>query len=240
MSYLRRLVATFGMGMISIAVSASPAAPVNGVDYRTLSAVQQTRSGKKVEVIEFFGYFCSYCYSFDPLLTEWARKQGKNIVFKRVHVAFGKSMEAQQRMFYALEAMGKLEVMHGKIFHALHIEKIRLNNESAVVDFVVKQGVDKGQFIDLYNSFSVQSSAANATKMQGDYKIDGVPMVAIDGRFITSPSIVGAGLGRNQSEAALQSATLTVMDALVAKVRKERNLDTKSASVVTKKKALAK
>ena len=57
-------------------------------------------------------------------------------------------------------------------------------------------------------------------RLQEAYKVDGVPLIAIDGRYITSPSIVGTSIG-NQPEEVLFKATLQVMDSLVAKAAKE-------------------
>lgn len=220
MSFLRHWLIAFGLGLASLTAIASPAAPQNGVEYLTLEAPQPTDTGKKVEVIEFFGYFCSHCYSWDPQLKQWAKRQGNNIVFKRVMVRFNDSMLPQQKMFYALSAMGKLEELHPRIFQAVQVDRQPLRKDEQVFDFVAKNGVDRSQFIEMYNSFSVESLTRSATQMQALYKVDGVPMIAIDGRFITSPAIVSNGIKQNMSEAELQAATLKVMDALVAKARK--------------------
>ena len=62
------------------------------------------------------------------------------------------------------------------------------------------------------------------------YKIDGVPTIAIDGKYETSPSIVGSAMGQ-QPESAVASAALQVMDALVVKAQGEH----KNAAVVPAK-----
>lgn len=79
-----RLIAAVLVGMMATAAFASPANPQKNVDYQVLKVPQPTNTGNKIEVIEFFGYFCPHCYAFDTTLTNWARKQKKNIVFKRV------------------------------------------------------------------------------------------------------------------------------------------------------------
>ena len=53
-------------------------------------------------------------------------------------------------------------------------------------------------------------------QLQEAFRIDGVPTIAIDGQYITSPSIVGQSM-RGAPEDVLNNATLQVMDALVAK-----------------------
>ena len=87
---------------------------------------------------------------------------------------------------------------------------------------MVKQGIDKQKFMDTFNSFGVQTLARRASQLQEAYKIDGVPTVAIDGRYMTSPSIASAGLPPNQSEPIMLAAALKVMDFLVAKAAAEK------------------
>lgn len=232
MRFLRRFLVSISLGLVALSAGASPAAPVNGVDYLTLSKAQQTDSGKKVEVTEFFWYGCPHCSAFEPALEEWVKKQGDAIVFKRVPIAFKESFVPQQRLYYALEGLGKTDPLQKKIFYAIHVERQRLDKEDAFTDFVVKQGVDKQKFLDMYNSFAVNTSARRATQMQQAYKIDGVPTIAIDGRFITSPSIAGAG---QPSEPLQQAAALQVMDVLVARVSKERGNDAKPVTKAPEK-----
>ncbi len=227
-SALQKILAgvSFGLGLglglaLVPAAHASPAAPVNGAEYRTLDKAQSTDAGKKIEVTEFFWYSCPHCHAFEPALADWVKKQGDNISFKRVPVAFRESFQPQQRLFYTLEAMGKVDEMQKKVFHAIHVEHKTLDTEAAIADFAATQGIDRKKFVDAYNSFGVQSKLKRAMQLQEAYKIDGVPLVAIDGRYVTSPSIVGATLG-SQPEAVLQSSTLQVMDWLMAKASKER------------------
>jgi thiol:disulfide interchange protein DsbA len=220
MRFLQHALAVIALSVVAVTAGASPANPQNGVDYRTLAKPQQTDSGKKVEVTEFFWYMCPHCNALEPSLVAWVKKQDGNIVFKRVPVAFRESFVPQQKLYYALEAMGKVEELHGKVFHAIHVERQALETDNAIADWVAKQGVDRKKFLEVYNSFSVQTKVRRAMQLQEAYKIDGVPLIAIDGRYETSPSIVGASVG-NQSEPVLHTATLQVMDWLVAKAAKE-------------------
>jgi thiol:disulfide interchange protein DsbA len=227
MRFLQHVLAALSLTLIAATAGATPANPQNGIDYRTLDKAQQTDSGNKVEVTEFFWYSCPHCFAFEPSLAEWVKKQGDKIVFKRVPVAFRESFVPEQKLFYTLEAMGKVDELHKKVFNAIHVDRQRLDNDAAIVNFMVKQGVDKDKFLEVYNSFGVQAKARRATQLQTAYRIDGVPMVAVDGRFLTAPSIVGASVG-NQSEQALHAATLQVMDALVARSAKEKTAEKKS------------
>jgi thiol:disulfide interchange protein DsbA len=231
MRLIQKLLVALGFGMVAMAAGASPASPVNGTDYRTLDQVQQTESGKKIEVTEFFWYSCPHCNAFEPALEDWVKKQGDKIVFKRVPIAFRESFVPQQKLYYTLEAMGKVDELHKKVFNAIHAGRQSLDTDAAIIAFIEKQGVDKKKFVDLYNSFGVQTKVRRAVQLQEAYKIDGVPTIAIDGRYLTSPSIVGVGLGQ-QSETVLQSAALQVMSWLVAKSGKEQKAQAVDANPV--------
>lgn len=215
MRFLSRLFMAVSFSLLAAGAGATPDNPQNGKDYRTIDKPQQTDAGGKVEVTEFFWYSCPHCNSFEPALAEWVKKQGDKIVFKRVPVAFRESFVPQQRLYYALEGMGKSEELQKKIFRAIHAERRQLDTEAQIVEFIAKEGIDKQKFMDLYNSFGVQAKVKRAQQMQQSYGIDGVPIVAIDGRYLTSPSMVSEVIGR-QPEPALHDATLKVMDWLVA------------------------
>lgn len=220
MRFIQHLLAAASLSFLAATAGASPQAPVNGQDYRTLDQAQQTDSGKKVEVIEFFWYSCPHCNLLEPSLEAWVKKQGDKISFKRVPIAFRDSFVPQQKLYYTLEAMGKLNELHVKVFRAIHTERTPLDNDAQIAAWITKQGVDAKQFANVYNSFSVQTKVQRATQLQGAYKIDGVPMLAIDGRYLTSPSIVGRSLGRGVSEEVLHSSTLQVADWLITKSAK--------------------
>lgn len=216
----QKVLAALSFCLVAVTAGASPSNPQNGGDYRTLPQAQPTESGKKVEVTEFFWYACPHCKAFEPDLEAWVKNKGDKIVFKRVPVLFRPEMVPQQRLYYALEAMGKAEEMQMKIFNAIQVDHKNLDNAAAIADFVAQQGIDKQKFVSLYNSFGVETKVKRAVQLQEAYKIDGVPTIAIDGRFITSPGIVGTTMG-NQPEAVLHGAALQVMDWLVANAKKK-------------------
>jgi len=215
MRLLRRLLLIAGFGLLSLSANGAPNAPVEGVEYQRLSQPQPTDTGKKVEVLEFFWYNCPHCHAFEPYLAEWAKKQGDRIVLKRIPVGFRESFAPQQKLYFALEAMNRLD-LHKAVFDAIHQRRMKLNTEPEIMAFMESQNIDQKKFSETFHSFSVQSKVARVRQLQEAFRIDGVPTVAIDGQYLTSPSIIGQHM-RGAPEESLNSATLTVMDALVAK-----------------------
>ena len=193
-------------------VSMAQAKPQAGKDYAALETRAPIDSpADKVEVIEFFWYSCAHCNAFEPALNTWIKAQPKDVVVKRVPVAFQDSFIPQQKLFYALEALGKVDALHDKVFYAIHVEKQGLNTEAKIVDWAVKQGLDKAKFLEAYNSFSVAGKVKRASLLQEAYKVEGVPSLGIAGRYYTDGSRTGS-MGR----------ALQVTDALVAEARKAR------------------
>ena len=130
---------------------------------------------------------------------------------RRVPVAFRDDFVPQQRLYYTLEAMGKLEELHGKVFNTIHADKQMIDKEGPILAWAEKNGLDKAKFIELYNSFSVQTKARRATQLQDAYKVQGVPAIGIAGRYYTDGTLAG-----NMDRA------LQVTDYLVAEVRKAK------------------
>jgi protein dithiol oxidoreductase (disulfide-forming) len=183
-----------------------------GVDYLTLEKRAAAEAGAgKIEVVEFFWYSCPHCNAFEPKLEAWVKNLPKDVVVRRVPVGFRDEFIPQQRLFYSLEAMGKLTEMHAKVFYAVHVEKQALNTQATIGAWIEKQGLDKTKFDALYNSFSISTKARKATQLQDEFKVDGVPALGIAGRFYTSGSV-----------AQTMDRALAVTDFLIDQVRKGR------------------
>lgn len=213
----------FALVAASLAVStafASPADPKAGVEYVNLTAPQPSQTaGKKVEVIEFFMYTCPHCKSLEPVLEPWVKKQGDNIIFKRIHIPGSGPSDPLAHLHLTLEAMGKAEEYQSRVFKAIHVDRVRLNRDDAIIDWAAKNGLDKAKFTEAWNSFGVMTKLRRSPQLVGAYKVDSVPTIIVDGKYMTSPAQVGTSF-KTQSEPQLFQATLQVVDALVAKVQK--------------------
>ncbi|WGG49198.1 thiol:disulfide interchange protein DsbA/DsbL [Rugamonas sp. DEMB1] len=222
--------------LVSVAFMASAsgafaAEPKNGTDYLTLDTPVRADTGKKIEVVEVFMYHCPHCNVLEPAMADWVKQQGDKIVFRRLHMANGLT-DPQAHAFITLEAMNLLNSgIHEKIFRAIHVERNRLNSDDALLDFVVKNGVDKAKYLEFFNSFAVQTKMKRSMQLIGQYKLDSAPSIVVDGHYVTSPAMAGVG----KPVPAAHAALFQVMDALVAKANQEKNGATAAAPKAAKK-----
>ena len=183
-----------------------------GKDYQPLDkpAPVDAPSGK-IEVVEFFWYNCPHCNAFEPALEAWIKRQPKDVAVRRVPVAFSSAYQGQQRLFYALEAMGLVDRLHAKVFQAIHGERKRLESPDVIADWVAAQGVDRAKFMEQFNSFSVASKATRAGQVTDAYRVEGVPALGVAGRFYTDGTLTRS-----------MERSLQVVDYLVGEIRRGR------------------
>ena len=210
--------AVLGMtGMPGVALAQAQAYR-SGSDYLTLDKPAPTEApAGQVEVVEFFWYNCPHCNAFEPQFDAWAKKVPKDVSVRRAPVAFRPDFEPQQRLYFVLEGMGKVEELHRKVFNAIHIEKQTLQTADQITAWAEKQGIPKAKFLEMYNSFSVSTKARKSTQLQDSYAVDGVPALGVNGRYFTSGT-----------QAKTLERSLQVTDYLIAQSRQAMSASAKA------------
>lgn len=166
-------------------------------------------NGKRIEVASFFWYECQHCYAFEPALEAWVGKLPADVQFRRVPVGFSRRHEATMLLYYTLERLGQIERLHRTVFDAIHRDGRRLLSEPEQIAFVTAHGVDGAQYSAALKSQEVGLRAVAAKRLADAYRVDGVPSLGIQGRYVTAPALAG---GHAQS--------LAVADTLIGQVRK--------------------
>lgn len=198
------------VGIAAVFALALPAsAQTPGKDYSVLSPAQPTETPAKVEVLEFFSYGCPHCADLHPLLTTWIAKQPADVVIKKVPITFGRAAWANiAKLYYALEVTGDLARLESEVFRAIHGQRINLFDERTLMEWVAKNGVDQKKFAETFNSFGINSKVKRGDQLAQAYKIQGVPALAVDGKYMVG--------GQNFDE------LLANADKLIVKARGEK------------------
>ena len=183
------LAAATSLSALPLLAQAQARAFQSGSDYLTLDRPAPTEApAGQVEVVEFFWYNCPHCNGFEPMFDAWTKKLPKDVSARRVPIAFRPDFEPQQRLYYTLESLGKVDELHKKVFQTIHVDKQLLNTAEQITAWADKQGLPKAKFVEMFNSFSVSTKVRKATQLQEAYALDGVPALGINGRYFTSGS----------------------------------------------------
>lgn len=180
----------FTLGCAAAALATLPSLPARaqaGKGYVELSprAPVDVPAGQ-IEVIEFFSYGCPHCMHFEPIADAWAKTLPKDVVYRRAHVGFNSQFAPLQKIFYTLEAMGKVDgAMQEKVFKAIQTDRKRLDQPDVLFPWVAEQGLDRAKFESTYNSFGVATQLRKAVQLQDAYKVEGTPALGIAGRYYT-------------------------------------------------------
>jgi len=185
--------------MLAAALAATPAATMPGSwkeneNYLRLVPAQPTvtnLAGGKVEVAEVFWYGCPHCYDFDPFLEAWRKTKPAFVEFVRIPVMWNEGAKLQARLFYTLEALGKLDAMHAAVFDEVQKRRNPLVDpgvdpaatEKIQAAFASRFGVSPADYDKAYNSFGVDQKLRRAEQLNRAYMVTGVPMIIINGKY---------------------------------------------------------
>ena len=97
--------------------------------------------------------------------------------------------------YYAIESIKATDKLHLPLFEAIHKSKTLnpqelVRDPKSLFDWVATKGWDRKKFVDAYSSFSVLSHAKRTIDFTSRYDITGTPTLVIDGRYLTSPSML--------------------------------------------------
>jgi thiol:disulfide interchange protein DsbA len=177
-----------------------------GMEYQVLDKPMPTVTGDKVEVRELFWYGCPHCYHLEPTLNHWLKNKPKEAEFVRQPAIFSKRWAIDAGYYYTLENLGLTEQLHEALFKAIHEQNKRFNTPESFINWVASFGVDKEKVAKTLNSFNTKTKVRKAAIATNKYKVTGVPVIIVNGKYIT-----------NATQAGNHNEMLKVVDFLVKK-----------------------
>lgn len=198
-------------GLIGTA-AAQATGPVEGRDYTLIEPATPT-AGDGIEVVEVFGYSCSHCAHFQPLVSQWKKTLPADVKFEYLPAAFGGIWEVYAKVFYTAQTMGVLDKSHDALFEALHTERRPINKIEDLADFYAEHGVDRDQFLSTLDSFPVNAKVASARERAEAWRVEGTPTMIVAGKYrVMAPPQERGGF----------KGMLEIVDQLIARERAAR------------------
>ncbi|HWW33151.1 MAG TPA: thiol:disulfide interchange protein DsbA/DsbL [Steroidobacteraceae bacterium] len=168
-----------------------------GVNYDPVVPGQPTSVAPgKVEVLEVLWLGCPHCYALEPGVKAWLKTKPAYIEFVRVPVIWGPVHRAHARLFYTLKALGRPDLID-KAFDTIQREHNPLigstDEESLKMEqaWAVQQGVSAADFASAYDSLAVHTDLARAEELTQRYRVQGVPLMIVNGKYTTEVSKAG-------------------------------------------------
>lgn len=163
----------------------------SSAQYQTFDKPIPSETPNKTEVLEFFSYTCSHCAAINPMVENLKKELPENVKLVLVPIAFNEAMVPFQKLYYTLEALGKLD-LHSEFYTALHKDRMKLFNKEEMASWAESKGVNKDEFLKAFDSFGVSMKTKQASEKQKTYNIDATPTFVVAGKYLTSPSMTGS------------------------------------------------
>jgi thiol:disulfide interchange protein DsbA len=212
------IISLFFSLLMPFAAQAQVAAPQfkEGVHYIKLAEPVRPRDPKKIEVVEVFQYGCPHCYHFEPVVVAWKKTLPGDVDFVPLPVVWNSPGQLQAQAFYAAQALGVLNKIHGAMFGAFHEQNNSLDSRARIEQLFVANGVSAADFAKAFDSFGVTSQVNQAKARVLSYKIDGTPELIVAGKYrIVGKLLGGQGVTERQSHERM----VEVANFLIAKER---------------------
>jgi thiol:disulfide interchange protein DsbA len=170
-----------------------------GTHYKPIVPAQTTSAEPgQVEVIEFMWFGCQHCNDLQPSIEAWARQKPAYVKFQQEHVMWGPAHRAHGKLLYTLLALNRPDLIR-KAFDEIHVRKNNLlsmrgddgETRSMQFAFAKANGIAEADFKREYDGFAVNTRLQRAEELTRRYKVESVPLIVVNGKYMTDVSSAG-------------------------------------------------
>ncbi len=198
------LIVLFAGIFASSSLMAATRTLVEGEDYEVMGP----KGSKTSEVMEFFNYACSHCYTMESFINRF-KKENTGIKIIPVPNDLGHPQwQIYVKAFYLGELLKVLDQSHPKIFHRVNVEKKPIIKDEDLKALFMTLGVDSAKYDRAVKSVALDMRIRKAKQLARKYRISGTPTFVANQRFkLNNPS-----LGTNEMiEKALKDLTAVTL-----------------------------
>ena len=201
------------------AVTAAQAKAVEGTDYIVRSNEIKPVQSDKIEVTEFFSYFCIHCQHLEPIIEQQSKRFASDTVLRQEHVVWQPAHQTLARLAAAVKSTGLSRQANQAIFKALMDGVV--TDETSLKNWIQQQPYGS-RLLAAYNS--PQSAAAAQTMQQQTvtYNITKTPTMVVGGKYELT-----------------NSQNMAVLQELIEKVRAERGMPAPAPHAIVRSRGAA-
>ena len=161
-----------------------------GEHYQTL-AVPAADTAK---VVEYFSYYCPFCYNFEPIVAQLKLALPTNAAFHKVPVAFhgGPLAPDVQRAHALAETLNVAESFSTALFAQIHQQRKPPQNRDALKQLFAGLGVSNEKFDVNFNSMPINTLISEYEQAIRDANIRSVPSFIVNDKYLVNISAVSS------------------------------------------------
>ncbi len=180
-------------GLMAVVPDAQARRFKENVEYTVINPPLSTQTEKdQVEVAEIFWYGCPHCYHLESTIKEYLKNKPDYVTFTRIPAMLDAKWSFHGKLFYVgslLDPDGSKGV-HDKIFTALQKQRRRINNDDQLRRFFQSIGFKADKVNNVLKSMELKTKLDYAREITQKSRVDSVPAMIINGKYMTSPSLV--------------------------------------------------
>lgn len=170
---------------VSLCFGANAALAVPQFEEGTHYVIRGSKLTPQKEIREFFSFWCGHCFFMQKAFKKIkADIPEAKFVYNPVMMLGGPMGAESQKALVIAENLGLAEQFMERLFHDMHELGQIPKTHDEMSSFMTTVGISKGKYDSEYNSFPVLGRVAQFDKAADDAKIDAVPELLVNGKYL--------------------------------------------------------
>ena len=146
------------------------------------------------KVVEYFSYYCPFCYNFEPIVAELKQALPADTPLHKVPVAFlgGNMATTVQRAHAAAGVLQVEDAFTAALFNQIHQQRKPPQNRSDITKLFASIGVEQAQLDAQFDSMVVNSMITQYDAEVSAAGIRSVPSFVINNKYLVKISAVSS------------------------------------------------
>ena len=153
-----------------------------------------TPVSQSAQVVEYFSYYCPFCYNFEPIVAELKKNLPTGTPLHKVPVAFlGGNMAATVQRAHATAGLLNIEdAFIAALFNQIHQQRKPPQNRSDITKLFASIGVEQAQLDAQFDSMVVNSMITQYDSDISAAGIRSVPSFIVNDKYLVKISAVSS------------------------------------------------
>ena len=153
-----------------------------------------TPVSQSAQVVEYFSYYCPFCYNFEPIVAELKKALPTGTPLHKVPVAFlGGNMAATVQRAHATAGLLNIEdAFTAALFNQIHQQRKPPQNRSDIAKLFADLGIAAAQLDAHFDSLPVNSLVTEYDDAVAAANIRSVPSFVVNNKYLVKISAVSS------------------------------------------------